>query len=53
MRKAKVVQGGIGTYEVWVKISWIMPYRPLYDGMFPFRGSLKEANKLADKINNR
>lgn len=51
--KAKIVQGGIGTYEVWVKRSLILPYQPIYDGMFPFRGSLKEAKELANKINNK
>ncbi|WP_163629212.1 hypothetical protein [Paludibacter sp. 221] len=49
--KARVVQGGIGTYEVEVKAAWYMPWQPVYDGMFPFRGSYSEAKKIADKFN--
>ena len=51
--KARVVQGGIGTYEVQVKQAWYLPWQTVYDGMFPYRGSLKKAQELATKLRNR
>lgn len=48
--KAKIVQGGIGTYEVQYKSCWLCPWQTVYDGMFPWRGSLSDAKKIANEI---
>lgn len=50
--KAKIVNDGIGTYEVRVKRSWLSPWATVYDGMFPWRGSYKQARKLVNKYRN-
>lgn len=49
--KARIVQGGIGTYEVEVKPFWLSPWRPLYvnGSMFPWRGSYADALKIKAK----
>lgn len=48
--KARIVQGGIGTYEVQVKSGWLSAWKTVYDGSFPWRGTLSEATKLKRKI---
>lgn len=50
--KARIVQGGIGTYEVEVKTSWLSGWKPLYvnGGMFPWRGSYNDAVKIKSKV---
>lgn len=48
--KTRIVQGGIGTYEVQVKPKWYMPWETVYDGMFPFRGSYNEAKTVVNKL---
>ena len=50
MSRVRIVQGGIGTYEVQVKRAWYLPWVTVYDGMFPWRGSGKQAKELADKL---
>lgn len=51
--KARVVQGGIGTYEVQVKTSWLSPWKTIYDGMFPWRGSKSDAFKIKQKMESK
>jgi len=51
--KARVVQGGIGTYEVQAKSCWLFPWQTVYDGMFPWRGSKSEAFRIAQRINSK
>lgn len=51
--KARIVQGGIGTYEVQVKTSWLSPWKTVYDGPLPWRGSASQAKKLKRKIESR
>ena len=51
--KARVVQGGIGTYEVEVKTSWLSPWKTVYDGFLPWRGSKGDAFKLKSKLENK
>jgi len=51
--KTRIVQGGIGTYEVQVKRAWYLPWEDVYNGMFPFRGSYKECKKIVEKLKNK
>lgn len=51
--KARIVQGGIGTYEVEVKTSWISPWKTVYNGILPWRGSKSQAFKLKEKLERR
>lgn len=48
--KVRIVQGGIGTYEVETKSSWLSPWKTVYDGFLPWRGSFAKAQKLKVKI---
>ncbi len=51
--KARIVQGGIRTCEIQVKRAWYLPWETLYDGMFPWRGSFKDAQKIVNKLKNK
>ncbi|GEM_PF-1202039 len=48
--KVRIVQGGIGTYEVQVKQAWYLPWATAYDGPLPFRGTYRQAKELANKL---
>jgi hypothetical protein len=48
--KVRIVQGGIGTYEVQIKKAWYLPWATIYDGFLPWRGSLSEAQKIKEKL---
>lgn len=51
--KARIVQGGIGTYEVQVKTSWLSLWKTVYNGPLPWRGSFQQAKKIKYKIENK
>lgn len=53
MAKVAIFQGGIGTYEVHIKEYWLTPWKPVYDGMFPWRGSKSEAIRLKEKLERK
>lgn len=48
--KVRIVQGGICSCEVQVKLAWYMPWQSVYDGVLPWRGSYEQARRIKAKI---
>lgn len=48
--KVRIVQAGIGLYEIEVRRAWYLPWQTVYDGCLPWRGSYAQAVKIKLKI---